>query len=808
MGSGTVIAWTVPTLLDSGCLSRSTFLFDQEAYHDSTGILGHSHHDCSDDGANNSPQQIQNAVKLSLALARAFVQCHNGTKSNNDLTSLWLDDFIVTMRRGDVCAEEGGEYLLPISSVNQFNAISSNSCSQWIILDVKCSCAQTSSVHIKTDTLMQHLGKLIYEIFCQNNASSSETHYDYGSEGDGLTSSDTKQHKMRRRTSKSLFEHLIESGYPISVCRFLNDLTNRGKTSHPIISFDDVIRDLEQMNSQPHIFLFNPEDEFHTSKLIFGRGYYGRSKELAKLLEITTVPNKMNVGLETIFISGIAGIGKSHIVSAVGGFVSNLGFMVLTAKFKRDMEYTSREIVSDLFDKMVTNLVGMKDSDNESDIDYSRRVTQAITNTLDADSLSSLVDFVPSIEVLIHPEVVRDHLSCSYWQLVFLLSKLLLSVLGLERKIFIALDDLQWADPTMLGLMNEVLTTICQYPEERQRLVFVGMYRDDEVTSDLLQFTTRFENLEGNMVANVTNMKLSAFSQDDVVEMCMSEMRLPERLVSELAGVLHKRAFGHPIFVVQLLNSLVSDSTISYKPSVYQYDWNQDKVCILQTADSVASLIVSNLASLPADSLQCLRIISCFGIQVQASILDLLDNFCQAPKGDFESYLCGLEDQGILEIADPLVVFAHDLIQQQVYESMALKERRQLHLDIGIYLGSKTSLDASSQNQPIDVAIEQLFLSDVTDTEDISIGKSTLVSIATSQINNASPESVTDRRSPRFARWNLRAGKDAAELSSFRTALYYCKNGISFLGKSLWIDETYHLCLKLHEDAAFSASAL
>mmetsp|Transcript_7551 Transcript_7551/g.17117 ORF Transcript_7551/g.17117 Transcript_7551/m.17117 type:complete len:1310 (+) Transcript_7551:61-3990(+) len=802
---GTVITCTFQTLLDSGCLSRHVFLFDQEAYHDSTGILGHSHHDGSDDGKNNSPLQIQNAVKLSLALARTFVQCLNGTKNNYALTSLRLDDFVVKMRGKDgYTEEEGDEHLLSISSVDQFNAISSNSCIQWIIMDVKCCCAQTSSVNMNTATLMQHLGKLIYAIFSQNDASASETHF---SNGDGARASKicAAAHKARRRMSKSLFEHLIESGKPISVCRFLNDLTGKGKTSHPIISFDDVIRDLEQMNSQPHIFLFNPEDTFYTLNLNFGQGYYGRSKELAKLLEITTVPNEINVGLEIIFISGIAGSGKSHLISAVGRFISNLGYMVLTAKFERGMEYNSREIVSALFDRMVTSLVEMKESDNKSDIDYSRRVTQAISNALDAYSLSSLADFVPSIQRLIPPKVARDSLSCSSWQLVFSLSKLLFSVLSQERKIFIALDDLQWADPTMLGLMSEVLTTICQHPEERRRLVFVGMYRDDEVTSDLLQFTTRFENQEGNISANVTNTKLSTFSQDDVVEMAMSEFRLPRRLVSELAGVVHKKAHGHPLFVVQLLNSLVLDSTIAYTPSVYRYDWDQDKICILQTPDSVASLIVSNLASLPAESLQYLRIISCFGIQVQFSLLELLNDFRQAPRGGFESYQCGLVDQGIIENVGPLVAFAHDLIQEQVYEGIPVKERRQLHLDIGIYLGSKTSLDTSSQNKPIDAAIEQLYLSDVSDTEDT---ESSLVSIATSQINNAGPECFTDRRSPRFARWNLRAGKDAAELSSFRTALHYYKNGIAFLGEALWLDATYDLCLKLHDNAAFSSSSL
>jgi len=296
-------------------------------------------------------------------------------------------------------------------------------------------------------------------------------------------------------------------------------------------------------------------------------------------------------------------IGKTHLVSAVASFMSGLGSTsVLKAKFKRGMEYTSREIVSSLFDEMVGNLVEMRDSASQSDIDYSHRATQAISNALDTDSLSSLENFVPSIQKLI-PKASRtsESKSCSHWQVIFLLSKLLRSVLSLERKILISMDDLHWADGQMLRLMSELLTSICQHPEERQQLVFVGMYREDEVTDDLELFTSTFHSLVGENRVNVTEMKLSALSLDDVIEMTMSELRLPRRLVSELSLQVQKKAFGHAIFVVQLLNTMVSDSTIAYSPRSYRFDWDQDSISVRNVEDNVAGLIVSNLKALPVE---------------------------------------------------------------------------------------------------------------------------------------------------------------------------------------------------------------
>lgn len=490
----------------------------------------------------------------------------------------------------------------------------------------------------------------------------------------------------------------------------------------------------------------------------------------------------------------------------MGSFVSSFGYVVLRAKFKRGMEYKSREIMSSLMDELVAEIVEMKERGNDADVSYSLGVARAISQGLDADTLSALVAFVPSIQSLI-PEVTKNKdLGSNQYALVFLMSKLLCALLSQERKIFIALDDLQWADHTTLGLINEVLVSICQCPKERQHLVFVGMYRDEEISSDLTSFTSSFAKVQDGNSANLTDVKLSALSSDDVTEMIASELRLPHRIVSKLADVVHKRTHGHAIFVVQLLNSLISDSTIAYSPMLHRFHWDQDKVCALFTADSVASLIVSNLTTLPEGELQCLRLISCFGIQVDYNLLELLEADL-GPHGGFQPCLRNLVDQGIVKIDASMIAFTHDLIQEQVYEGIPAKERQQLHFDVGLLLGSKTSLDFGCENKPIDAAINQLQLNSVADKGETA---SPLLSFATSQINSAGPDFFPDReQKSRFSRWNLRAGRDATAHSLFLAALYYYKNGIAFLGDELvWLEDTYELCLKLYEGAAFSSSAL
>ena len=212
------------------------------------------------------------------------------------------------------------------------------------------------------------------------------------------------------------------------------------------------------------------------------------------------------------------------------------------------------------------------------------------------------------------------------------------------------------------------------------------MHRDgDEVSSDLMSFRTCFVNLEAEGRAHVTAIELSTLSLDDVVEMISSELRLPRRLVIGLADVVHKRTHGHAVrivlpilltpphpsplhylnmflihdcttaplqlFLVQLLNSLVSDSTIAYSPLNRRFDWAKLDIDNHKTPDSVASLIVSKLKSLSPEELKCLRIISCFGMHTDYKLLELLESFGLAPRGGFMPYLPNLAVQGVVEAA-------------------------------------------------------------------------------------------------------------------------------------------------------------
>lgn len=174
------------------------------------------------------------------------------------------------------------------------------------------------------------------------------------------------------------------------------------------------------------------------------------------------------------------------------------------------------------------------------------------------------------------------------------------------------------------------------------------MYRDNDVT-ETHPLSNQISALRKSSSVSVTEMKLLSLSKDDVEDMIMSKLRLTRRLVTGLADIVHKKTSGHALFIVQFCNALIRDGYIAYSPLIHRYDWDESKISSLKTWDSVASLIVSNLSHLKAKALQSLRILPCFGIQSNISLIKLLDNSIVVPLGGIEPILKSLVEQGVLE---------------------------------------------------------------------------------------------------------------------------------------------------------------
>lgn len=207
-----------------------------------------------------------------------------------------------------------------------------------------------------------------------------------------------------------------------------------------------------------------------------------------------------------------------------------------------------------------------------------------------------------------------------------------------------------------------------------------------------------------------------------------------------------------------------------------------------------------------------LTLVSCFGSQTDISLLQYLEQIEEGLISSIDTFV----NEGILNQIGPIISFgernitklsclsslllcftltqyfcleAHDLIEEEVYNSMTMADKRSLHLKLGEYLGSRAS---------------QLQLRGLEFFGGMSI-TSSLISIACDQINSCA-EIITDQgKKIEYAGWNLSA---ASQQSNARVALHYCMKGLGFLGDNRWHLDLRQLCSKLYNGAILASFAL
>jgi predicted ATPase len=187
----------------------------------------------------------------------------------------------------------------------------------------------------------------------------------------------------------------------------------------------------------------------------------------------------------------------------------------------------------------------MQDGGNEEEVAYSHCAARAISDALGSDSLALLANFLPSIKDLFGDidgaridTTADSDKGSSFWQLVFLLSSLLGAVLlSGDRHILLYYDDIQNSVSSTLALVCEIIISIGKLPDANRRLLFIGMYRDDEIALPH-HFTTQYDCLKRNTSASVLDIGLNSLSKDDLTDMISTSLRLPRRTVLDFSDII------------------------------------------------------------------------------------------------------------------------------------------------------------------------------------------------------------------------------------------------------------------------------
>ncbi|MGH1562957.1 BTAD domain-containing putative transcriptional regulator [Mumia sp. DW29H23] len=220
-----------------------------------------------------------------------------------------------------------------------------------------------------------------------------------------------------------------------------------------------------------------------------------------------------------------------------------------------------------------------------------------------------------------------------------------------EGTVVVALDDLQWADPSSL----RVLRHLCSVADHGRLLVLITLRAHPEPYGQLA------ETMEALARRHAASLRLKGLTVEDTAEVLAA---VAERPVSaRTASTMRDRTEGNPFFVVEYARLLGDEADLEHEPPT-----------------AVSDVVRRRLAVVPGSTLDVLRHAAVVGRRfdlatVMASTgltdLDVLDRLEPATTAGM------LRDEG-----DDRFRFSHALVRDAVYASLSPSRRQRMHARI------------------------------------------------------------------------------------------------------------------------------
>ncbi|MHB8573334.1 MAG: ATP-binding protein [Candidatus Dormibacteria bacterium] len=230
------------------------------------------------------------------------------------------------------------------------------------------------------------------------------------------------------------------------------------------------------------------------------------------------------------------------------------------------------------------------------------------------------------------------------------------------RPLALLVEDLHWAEPTLLALLEYVVTWARRSP-----VLVIGAARPELLESRPAWAAGDYESVR---------VRLDALSRADsrrLLDALLSPHRLPGPLVERILG----RAEGNPLFVEEMVGALVDDGRLVRRDGVWELARAEAEVPV---PDSVEALIQSRLDALPRPEKPILQTASVVGRQFRRGELHALGE----PEAELDRGLEGLVLRDLVaedytDLDTERYRFKHGLVRDVAYESMPKRRKSQLH---------------------------------------------------------------------------------------------------------------------------------
>jgi DNA-binding CsgD family transcriptional regulator len=249
-----------------------------------------------------------------------------------------------------------------------------------------------------------------------------------------------------------------------------------------------------------------------------------------------------------------------------------------------------------------------------------------------------------------------------------------------EQPLLLVLDNLHWADPTSLRLLEFVTPELAT-----ARVLILGTYRDVDVSWGHPLFRTLGELTRQHLYQRVLLRGLNRDEVGQVME-AVGGVALPQ----ELVATVHQQTEGNPLFVREVVRLLAEEGLLVQERLSELKSWR------FRLPEGIREVIGRRVNRLSGHCNEVLTVASVIGREFS---IGLLERVVQQPQ---EWLLEVLEEARAAKIIDELpsqvghYQFSHGLIQQTLAAELSATRKVRLHARIAQGLEGLYGIDAKA----------------------------------------------------------------------------------------------------------------
>ncbi|HWS38420.1 MAG TPA: AAA family ATPase [Actinoplanes sp.] len=400
----------------------------------------------------------------------------------------------------------------------------------------------------------------------------------------------------------------------------------------------------------------------------------GRDRETSRLTE--ALDRALRGGLPALLVTGPPGSGKSALLRALHPVITARGGWFATGRFDRFRTGTGTGGVT----RALRMLAQAALAETEAEIAEDRR---RLTAELGTDT-GILYTAVPEMTDLlgprepaasVDPAAARDRASAA--------AVAVLRAFAARHRIVLVLDDLQWAGPESLRVLDAILDA-----GPIPGLLLTMAYRDeDPELRDHIERWRREHRIE-------PVLRLGALAPDSAAELVGTVLRMPPDHVAGLAGTVRDGAGGNPYAMVELLNGLRSERLLSLSGEGWR--WDLPAVRSFASRHQVSRLLAVRMEQQPAGTRHRLAALSCLGGDAGTGLLAAATGTAEP---ELTRDLAPAVADGLVLTGDGTVRFRLDLVHQAARDLLTPDDRDRTHLELARRLAGWAGYEQEAAEQ-------------------------------------------------------------------------------------------------------------